>query len=620
MPTNREGLRTTEHVKLIRRALDSMHRISGKRIVASKFLSGALDALHVFPNLYLSALIINELAGARSPERIARLAVITVAVNAVTLLLRGLAQRWASYHVSVFWHQIERAYSAKMLSMDFHDVEDAKNHQLLSTIKQNANWGGWGLFCITDSFCGFISGTVQIACSVALSCSLFASRLPVRSAYAFLDSPFAIALVIALLCASVIFPPILSSKANTTIARQAEKAKYGNRLFGFYGWQITEASRGKDVRIYRQDRTMHGDHTYSPSYWMDTFRQVLGRVAGLSSASTATTYVASGAVYLFVALKALGGAFGVGSIVMYVGAITNLSLGMSQFLTKAADLRDNSIFLEKVFEFLDIPNSMYQGTLSVEKREDADYEIEFRDVSFKYPHSDEWVLRHVSFKFRAGEHLAIVGMNGSGKTTFVKLLCRLYDPTEGEILMNDFNIRKYDYRQYMDLFSVVFQDFRLFSFPLGQNVAAAKGYDAERAKVCLRKAGFGERLDSLPDGLDTPLYKDFEERGVEISGGEAQKIALARALYKNAQVVILDEPTAALDPVAEHSIYSSFNELVGNKTAVFISPRLASCRFCDDIAVFDKGKVVQRGNHEMLVADTSGKYYELWNAQAQYYA
>ena len=172
----------------------------------------------------------------------------------------------------------------------------------------------------------------------------------------------------------------------------------------------------------------------------------------------------------------------------------------------------------------------------------------------------------------------------------------------------------------MDLFSVVFQDFRLFSFPLGQNVAAAKGHDAERAEACLRKAGFGERLDSLPDGIDTPLYKDFEKRGIEISGGEAQKIALARALYKHAPVVVLDEPTAALDPVAEYEIYSRFNELVGNRTAVFISHRLASCRFCDDIAVFDRGRLVQRGSHEMLVADRSGKYYELWNAQAQYYA
>ena len=171
----------------------------------------------------------------------------------------------------------------------------------------------------------------------------------------------------------------------------------------------------------------------------------------------------------------------------------------------------------------------------------------------------------------------------------------------------------------MNIFAIVFQDFKLFAMPLGENVATSTDYDREKVTKCLEKAGFSDRLKSLPKGLDTFLYKNLDKEGVDVSGGEAQKIAIARALYKDAPFVILDEPTAALDPVAEAEIYSKFNDIVGDKTAVYISHRLSSCKFCDEIAVFHEGAVIQKGTHEQLLADAKGKYYELWNAQAQYY-
>ena len=215
--------------------------------------------------------------------------------------------------------------------------------------------------------------------------------------------------------------------------------------------------------------------------------------------------------------------------------------------------------------------------------------------------------------------MAVVGENGSGKTTFIKLLCRLYDPTEGEILLNGIDIRKYRYDEYMQLFSVVFQDFQLLSQPLGNNVSGNLNYDRQRARNALEDAGFGERLETLPQGLDTMLYKEFGENGVEVSGGEAQKIAIARALYKDAPFIILDEPTAALDPIAEAEIYSKFNDIVTDKTAIYISHRLSSCKFCDEILVFHQGAVIQQGTHENLLAEETGKYHQLWHAQAQYY-
>ncbi|MCI5947677.1 MAG: ABC transporter ATP-binding protein/permease, partial [Oscillospiraceae bacterium] len=215
--------------------------------------------------------------------------------------------------------------------------------------------------------------------------------------------------------------------------------------------------------------------------------------------------------------------------------------------------------------------------------------------------------------------LAVVGMNGSGKSTFIKLLCRLYDPTEGEILLNGIDIRKYDYKEYMNIFSVVFQDFNLFALKLGENVAAKSGYDKKAVEEALSKAGFSERLNDLPEGVETYLYKDYNKDGVNVSGGEAQKIAIARALYKDAPFLILDEPTAALDPVAEAQIYSKLNDIVSDKTAIYISHRLSSCKFCDEILVFEGGTVIQQGTHNSLVSEINGKYYELWHAQAQYY-
>ena len=254
----------------------------------------------------------------------------------------------------------------------------------------------------------------------------------------------------------------------------------------------------------------------------------------------------------------------------------------------------------------------------MEKRQDNRFSVEFINVSFKYPGADTYVIKDLNLKFVIGEKMAIVGKNGSGKTTFVKLLCRLYDVTEGCIKVNDVDIRKYDYKDYCALFSVVFQDFHMFAFPVGENIAAGSEVDEELAVDAMKKAGLGERLSTLSDGLRTCIGKDYDENGVSFSGGEKQKLAIARAIYKDAPFVIMDEPTAALDPEAEAEVFEGFDKMVGKKTAIYISHRLASCKFCEDILVFDQGKVVQHGSHEELEKQ-EGLYRQLWNAQAQYY-
>ncbi len=298
-------------------------------------------------------------------------------------------------------------------------------------------------------------------------------------------------------------------------------------------------------------------------------------------------------IYFYLGILALKGVLSAGDIFLYAGSLAVFTNSFSIWVSILTQLAGNTKYLKAYFDFLDIPNKKYEGVLPVEKRDDDRYELEFCNVSFRYPGTEEYVLRNFSIHFQIGERLAVVGRNGSGKTTFIKLLCRLYDPTEGEILLNGIDIRKYDYQEYLSLFSVVFQDFKLTAFPLGQNVSASMDYDKDNT--------------------------DFDVDGVDISGGEAQKIAIARALYHDAPFEILDEPTAALDPLAEYDVYSKFDDLVGTKTAVYISHRLSSCQFCNDIIVIDKGSVVQHGSHEELAEDRQGLYYKLWNAQAQYY-
>ena len=236
--------------------------------------------------------------------------------------------------------------------------------------------------------------------------------------------------------------------------------------------------------------------------------------------------------------------------------------------------------------------------------------------------TEYYILKGINITLKQGEHLSVVGLNGAGKTTFIKLLCRLYDVDEGEILLDGVNITEYKYEEYVKLFSVVFQDFRLFAFSIKDNILLENADEPDasaRAEELVDMVGLREKINSLPDGTDTMLFKQFDEKGIEPSGGEQQKIAIARALYKNSPVIILDEPTAALDPMAEYEIYRQFDTLVGGKTAVYISHRLSSCKFCDRIVVFSDGVIKESGTHDELVSLKDGIYAEMFGAQAQYY-
>ena len=594
------------------------------QMVVSQLLSVVWNALTPYIGIFLSALVIDELAGGRDVKRLQMLVIIALASAAVIALGTALLNKWKETQSAGWWLKIEHLVSEKMLDTDYVNLDDTHTAEMLSTIRQNFNGGGWGLGQVLECYKELCSSIFTILGGLALTVSLFAIKVPGDAGtLTLLNNPLVVLGVVIVMLAVTFIAPMLNNKAGSYYAKYANSHNLGNRLFSFFGYLGYYSALATDVRIYRQDKiceryNRNKEDTFGSNGLFAHFAR--GSMGLYSAAGAAVSVIFTGVVYAFVCLKALTGAFGLGSVTQYVASITKVSSGMSSFVSNIGLMCNNTPFLELTFDFLDIPNNMYQGSLTVEKRRDRKYQVEFRNVSFKYPGSDNYALRNVNMKFEIGKRLAVVGMNGSGKTTFIKLLCRLYDPTEGEILLNGIDIRKYNYREYMDIFSVVFQDFKLLSLKLGENVAGKVDYDKELVIDCLEKAGFADRFIKMKDGTETYLYKDFDTKnGVDVSGGEAQKIAIARALYKDAPFIILDEPTAALDPIAEAEIYGKFDEIAGDKTAIYISHRLSSCKFCDEIAVFHEGAVIQQGTHASLVADTNGKYHELWHAQAQYY-
>lgn len=589
---------------------------------ASYTAAAVLGAVLPYTGIWFSARIIDELAGARSTGRLFRYVLTLLLVSAAVSFLKAAAERWKQVVQAELVIQETMMYARKDLSMDFSSIDISETHDLRAQIEQNRNWRNLGLKEISDNFDELVTALMQILGALVLTVSLFTRKLPASAGrLTILNHPAFGLGFLAFMLIVLLTSTLLEHRAEAYVTKCAKDARKGNRYFSAFGCLAMEKKYAMDIRLYRQDyfseKYMKADKSFMPGGKMARYAR--GSMGFLVAASTAVFYIFIAAVYLFVCMKAYGGAFGVGSVTQYISAVTAMASGVSGLILAIGHLQINVPFLKLCYEYMHIPNEMYQGSLTIEKRSDRNYEIEFKDVSFKYPGSDTWALRHVSLHFRIGERMAVVGENGSGKTTFIKLLCRLYDPDEGEILLNGINIRKYNYQEYLSIFSVVFQDFKLLAFPLGENVAAAAEYDHVRAEKCLRGAGLTERLETLPQGLTTYLYRDFDNSGVEVSGGEAQKIAIARALYKNTSFMVLDEPTAALDPISEAEIYSRFNDLVEDKTAIYISHRLSSCRFCDEILVFDHGNVVQKGSHEQLVKEEGGKYQELWSAQAQYY-
>ena len=413
----------------------------------------------------------------------------------------------------------------------------------------------------------------------------------------------------------------LSSRINRRSTQKKIELNQGNdhsnSVANYLVNVMLEERRADDIRIGHLDHFLDVQFGKAMEHFLPMYLD-FARFSAITDGKNALLSLLSNfAAYLVIGARALYGVLPIGDVLLYAGSVTRAMSDLQTFLATGSELDYINSYLSTYEDFIAQPSMAYDGTLPIEKRDDGQYEFAFHDVSFSYPGTNIPVLEHVTLSFAVGEKTALVGRNGAGKTTLIKLLCRLYEPTSGYITLNGIDIRKYSYKEYTQAFSVVFQDFHLFSLPLDENIAAGTEIDEAALQSSLAKVGLTDRVQQLPQGVRTRLYNN-NGSGVDLSGGEAQRTAIARALYKDAPFVILDEPTAALDPIAEAEIYEQFSQMTAGKTAVYISHRMSSCKFCDRIIVLDHGRIAEDGTHDTLLAN-HGIYANLYETQAQYY-
>lgn len=603
--------------KVVARGLQEIQRKSKYSLLFS-CLFATFQAAQPFVSIYFSAQIIDGIIEKVPSQELINSVIWLVGMNCICTILMKWMEVVTFSKNRKLGHAIQMGIAAKLHRIDYVLLEDSDVQSKKEKIENMAQNLGLGVTGVAVTIPFLLQHSFSILISVALTFKLFFSFKTGYSGWqAWVCSPiFSVGLMI-IIGASVF---INMKSTATSRSKEYEIAKDFEKIIArlnfYYFKYIGNYHFGKDIRIYNQNGLLMDEITKEKDKVHKWYFRLNDNRLKFRNLSSTVSVCISGLVYLFVGIKAFVGLITVGSVVQYVGSISQFVSGLTNLMSQLTDLKACNEALECYFEFMDIPEVKMAEGLPIK---DEPKEIEFHNVSFKYPGSETYVLRNLSVKFQMDKKIAIVGMNGSGKTTLIKLICRLYQPTEGKITLNGVDIGEYKLADYFEKIAVVFQDFKLFGFTLGENVAASADVDKERVEEALTKAGFGERYQTLEDGIQTYLSKDYEASGIDLSGGEEQKIAISRALYKDAPIVILDEPTAALDPISEYEIYSRFNQMVQNKMAIFISHRLSSCRFCDEIIVMDSGEMVQHGNHDMLVKNLEGKYYELWNAQAQYY-
>lgn len=578
-------------------------------------LKTLVQAAQPFLGVFVTPLLVDELCTSRNVRMLIIYAAILIVGEFVLLNLSSrldtTLQKYQERLNNYFTMQLGR----HSMGLDFQLTEDKAALDQLEKAQTGMNWYSGGAYGIAEQVFMFFGNVFKIAGFVTVIT---------------IHAP----LLLAVILAYIVLNGFITSRRNKVELQAFNRLSGVNRLFGYFGFQIVDFRYGKDIRLYDARKMMtekwanySRENNATWKWQADTTYPYFLVGDMLSLLSTMITY-------LYVGLLVIRKVFSIGIFTQMISAAGALGATLGGLVWNVQELLKRCNYAYEYVLFMQYPEAMPKGNAPVKAGE---HRIEFRNVSFAYPGTDKKVLDGVNITVEPGEHLSIVGLNGAGKTTFIKLLCRLYDPTEGEILLDGRNIQEYDYREYMAQFAPVFQDFRLFGFSIGENITIRErgageedeGSENERAEheraekkeleELLKLTELDGMVGKLSKGLDTRVFKIFEEDGIEPSGGEQQKMAIARALYKNAPVLILDEPTAALDPIAEYEIYRQFHTLVGDKTAFYISHRLSSCRFCDRIAVFSEGKIAEYGSHDELVKYPEGIYAEMFEAQAQYY-
>ena len=578
-------------------------------LLGSAFAAATLPYL----SLFFSARILNLLLA-----KSYRACLYTVVVFLLTQYGLGLFEKICRQYLDgqkeLCLARTEQKITAKALELEFEKFEKTETMDAI----RRTNVSSMGSGNVGDQL--IVIHTLITSLLSVLYALFFLLRLFLLSDSSrnnFFTSSFSM-LALLLLCGVQL---ALSSRINRRSTQKKIELNQGNdhsnSVANYLVNVMLEERRADDIRIGHLDHFLDVQFGKAMEHFLPMYLD-FARFSAITDGKNALLSLLSNfAAYLVIGARALYGVLPIGDVLLYAGSVTRAMSDLQTFLATGSEFDYINSYLSTYEDFIAQPSMAYDGTLPIEKRDDGQYEFAFHDVSFSYPGTNIPVLEHVTLSFAVGEKTALVGRNGAGKTTLIKLLCRLYEPTSGYITLNGIDIRKYSYKEYTPAFSVVFQDFHLFSLPLDENIAAGTEIDEAALQSSLAKVGLTECVQRLPQGTHTRLYNN-NGTGVDLSGGEAQRTAIARALYKDAPFVILDEPTAALDPIAEAEIYEQFSQMISGKTAVYISHRMSSCKFCDRIVVLDHGRIAEDGTHDTLLAN-HGIYANLYETQAQYY-
>lgn len=569
-----------------------------------------------FINIWFVSKIVDLLSVGQVQSKLIFYVIIVVSINFILFFINNYLSD--IYHMlrSQMYFKEQKKIATKLFSTEYKTLENSDFKELIHKHSEAQKRVYSSFVQLSWMLRDFISGLLTLIISIIIIFPLIKVGLTTTGT-SFLEKPdFLISIFLAILIMVVIIL-IISVRMNKAWFVAADEYSKLDRIFYYFLNMFSDYKTGKEIRLYKEQNLI--EHIATNKILIEG--EKILRKASYRTAKSSSIIALLGAtlgfdIYLFIGVKGLYGLFSIGSMVLYCGVFIQILSSVTKMTTTFGKTEEILPLCKYYFDIISTEDDLIYGNKNEDFSENIS--IEFKHVYFKYPNASEYVLKDVNIKINDKEHIAIVGQNGSGKTTFIKVLCRLYDVTSGEILINGFNIKDYSKESLMKLYSVVFQDFKIFSFSVFQNLSASNSYDYEKMKQALDKANIIDRVMKMPSKEKTFLYKDLEKDGIEISGGEAQKLAFARALYKDAPIVVLDEPTAALDPIAESEIYNNFNSFVKNKTAIYISHRLSSCAFCDNIIVFDKGEIVEYGNHNELI-ELKNLYFSLWNAQAKYY-
>ena len=551
----------------------------------SKYFLMILDSVkstvQPFVLLIIPKYILDELASERRVDvtlrYIAYYAAAVVGFNLISLII----SRFGSDQSMKIDHRVAMDQHTKWLHMDYDKFENGRVRDLEARSVSAAEPRNFA----EDKVLGFISNLIRLGGYTYIIMSLH---------------PIMILFILTVIA------------ANTLIARRSAKLGYEyttamtrlSRRFNYIFRTMVDFKVGKDVRINGADSWLKSKFEKESEEYIRDHRAQQRKLLGINTLSDIIGLIQTVVMYGYCGYLAISGGITVGSFTVFLGALTAFTGTFNEFVKRFPALGLLSKYIDDYREFLRCAE--HEG----KELETSDIsalpehcDIEFVNVSFKYPDTDRYVLKNINIKIKAGERLSIVGYNGAGKSTFIKLLCRFYKPTEGKILLGGVDISTYPLPEYRRRLAVVFQDYQLFYMSVRYNIVLNLEEDPERVRKALAESGILEKIEGLENGIDT---------------GETQKIACARAYYRDSPIVILDEPTSALDPVAETQLYGRFNEIIGDKTAVYISHRLASVKFCDSIAVFADGELVERGTHAELMKK-NGIYADMFTKQAHYY-